>query len=364
MAARSTLGMLPSFEDADADLGGEGLAMVSERPSCLCVVPESMLSDAARAMLEAASRLTVWEGPAPIPRARLLDLVTDVDAVLVTPLERIDADVLDRGQRPRVIATLSAGYDHIDVAAASARGILVCNAPGFNAESVADHTFGLLLAVARRFAEQSAYLRAGRFVDVHVEGVFGQPISGATLGLVGLGTIGTAVARRAVGFGMRVLYFGRTRKPDLETEFGLEWTTLDGLLARSDVVSLHAALTAETRGLIGGRELGLMKPTAILLNTARGGLVDTAALCDVLSAGGIFGAGLDVTDPEPLPMGHALFDYPNVVISPHTGYASKPVLAQMVAAAAEGIADALGGRRPRFLVNAAAWGDFTTARAM
>jgi glyoxylate reductase len=255
----------------------------------------------------------------------------------------------------RVISTIGTGVDHIDLAAATARGIPVCHTPGLNIDAVADHTFALMLAAARRLAEQGRLQREGRSLEVHRRAVFGLTLAGSTLGLVGLGAIGAAVARRARGFGMRVVYASRSRKPDLEAELGLEWMALEDLLRRSDVVSLHAALTPETRGLIGERELALMRPRAVLVNTARGPLVDTAALVAALGSGLLLGAGLDVTDPEPLPVGHPLFELPNAVLTPHTGYASDRTLAAMTGTAIMNLADGLASRRPRSLANPAAW---------
>jgi glyoxylate reductase len=259
------------------------------------------------------------------------------------------------GPRLRVVSSVGTGLDHIDLAASTARGIPVCHTPGLNVDAVADHTFALMLAVARRLAEQGRMQREGQFLEVHRRAVFGRSLAGSTLGLVGPGAIGAAVARRARGFDMRVVYASRSRKPDLEAELGLEWLALADLLRQADVVSLHAALTPQTRGLIGARELALMRPRAVLVNTARGPLIDTAALVAALGAGRLLGAGLDVTDPEPLPAGHPLYDLPNATTSPHTGYASDQTLAAMTGTAIANLVDGLAGRRPRFLANPATW---------
>ncbi len=321
----------------------------------LCTVPADYFPDTVRGEIDAIAGRIAWTGSSPIPRGDVLRLLADADGVLVWPPDRVDTEFLAAATRLRVVSSVGTGVDHIDLAAATARGIPVCHTPGLNVDAVADHTFALMLAVARRLAEQGRLQRDGRSLEVHRRAVFGRALAGSTLGLVGLGAIGAAVARRARGFGMRVLYASRSRKPDLEAELRLEWMALDDLLRQADVVSLHAALTPETRGLIGERELALMRPRAVLVNTARGPLVDTAALVAALGGGHLLGAGLDVTDPEPLPVGHPLFDVPNAVLTPHTGYASDRTLAAMTGTAVANLADGLAGRRPRYLANPAAW---------
>jgi glyoxylate reductase len=321
----------------------------------LCTVPTDYFPAGVRDRFDAIAGRIAWNGTPLIPRDELLRLVGDADGVLVWPLDRLDAEFLAAAPRLRVISSIGTGLDHIDLEAATARGVPVCHTPGLNVDAVADHTMALMLAVARRLAEQGRLQREGRTLEVHRRAIFGRSLAGSTLGLIGLGAIGTAVARRARGFGMCVIYTSRGRKPDLEEALGLEWAALDDLLAQADVVSLHAALTPETRGLIGERELGLMQPRAVLVNTARGPLIDTDALVAALWSGCLLGAGLDVTDPEPLPVGHPLYDLPNAVLTPHTGYASDQTLAAMTGTAIENLADALAGRRPRFLANPVVW---------
>jgi glyoxylate reductase len=289
----------------------------------------------------------------------VLRLLRDADGVLVWPPDRVDAAFLAAAPRLRVISTIGTGLDHIDLAAATHRGILVCHTPGLNVEAVADHAVALMLAVARRLGEQGRLQRDGQFLQVHQRAIFGRALAGATLGVVGLGAIGAAVARRARGFAMPVLYTSRSRKRALEAELGLVWTDLDDLLRRADVVSVHAGLTPETRGLIGARELDLMPAQAVLINTARGALIDTAALVAALQSGHLLGAGLDVTDPEPLPVAHPLFALPNVVLTPHIGYASDQTHVAMTSAALTNLAEALAGRRPPGLANSALWPDET-----
>ena len=309
-------------------------------------------------LLREACDATVWEDPLPLPRADLLRLLPEVEGVMATIFDRLDREALDRAPKLRAISCFGVGYDYVDVPAATERGIVVCNTPGVLAECVADHAFALLLAVGRRLAEHRAYAREGRLVEVQVTpALYGREIGGATLGIIGLGAIGTGVARRARGFAMRVIYTGRTRKPEVEAETGAEWASLDDLLRQADYVSIHTALTPETRGLIGARELALMKPSVVLVNTARGPIVDTEALTAALRDGRLFGAGLDVTDPEPLPRDHPLLSLENALIAPHTGSAGVQTRARMSELAARNLIDALAGRRPRHLVNSEAWRD-------
>ena len=321
----------------------------------LCTIAVGFFPDGVREQLEAIPGMRVWSGSSRIGRDDLRRLLGEVDGILVSPLDRLDAELLAGAPQLRVISSVGTGLDHIDLAAATARGILVCHTPGLNVEAVADHTWALLLAAARRLPEQEHLLREGRYLEAHQRPVFGRSLTGATLGLIGVGAIGAAVARRARGFAMPLLYTSRTRKPDLEMELGLAWVALDDLLRRSDIVSLHAALTPETRGMIGARALALMKPQAVLVNTARGPLVDTDALVTALERGHLLGAGLDVTDPEPLPVGHPLFALPNVILTPHTGYASDQTRAAMTGAAVANLVEGLAGRRPRFLANPEVW---------
>jgi glyoxylate reductase len=242
--------------------------------------------------------LYVPEGNDPMSREELLERASTMEGLLVDAIDPVDREVIEAAPQLRVISSMGAGYDNVDMHAANERGILVCNAPGFSTDNVADHTFGLMIAIARRMIEHNRLLRAGRYHDVHSQVIFGHRVSGATLGIVGLGTIGAAVARRARAFDMPVLYASRSPKPDLEAELELERVDLDDLLRRSDFVSLHTELNAETAGMIGERELSLMKSTAVLVNTSRGSVVDTDALTAALREGRILGAGLDVTDPN------------------------------------------------------------------
>jgi glyoxylate reductase len=313
--------------------------------------------DPALPLLDAALDVRLWEGDTPIPREQFLRVIGDVDGVLVSnATERLDREAMDAAPRLKVISNFGVGVDNVDLPLATERRILVCNTPGVLVETTADHAFALLLAVARRLTEAQQFVRADRWRGWHPKLLVGQEVYGATLGIVGLGAIGTAVARRAAGFNMRVIYASRTRKPDLEQDLGLTWSSLDDLLRQADYVCLTTALTAETRGLISHRELALMKPTAVLVNIARGPIVDPSALYEALKAQRIFGAGLDVTDPEPMRGDDPLLTLDNCLIVPHIGSAGTGARARMAELAATNLIDGLAGRRPHHLVNPGAWG--------
>ena len=280
--------------------------------------------------LRALHDVEVWPGPEPPPRAELLGAVADADGLLSTLTERIDAELIEAAPRLRAIANYGVGYDNIDIEAARARGIAVGNTPDVLTEATADLTFALLLASARRLIEAQAAVPAGQWGTWEPTGWLGLDVHGTTLGVVGLGRIGQAVARRAEGFAMTVL---ATRA-----------TPLDELLERSDFVSLHCPLTPQTLHLIDASALARMKPTAILVNTARGGIVDQAALVEALWAGQIAGAALDVTDPEPPRLGDPLRAAPNLIVLPHIGSATHTARAKMTGLAVENLIAALDGR--------------------
>jgi glyoxylate reductase len=244
-----------------------------------------------------------------------------------------------------VISQCAVGYDNIDVAAATARGIPVGNTPGVLTDATADFAFTLLMAAARRVGEAVDFVRAGHWQTWGLTLLLGQEVYGATLGIVGLGRIGRAVARRARGFDMQVLYHDAVRRPKAEAELGVAYRPLDDLLRESDFVTLHTSLTDETQGLIDARALALMKPTAILINTSRGPVVDTEALYQALKAGQIAYAALDVTDPEPLPAGHKLLTLPNVLVAPHIASATVTSRTQMAIMAVENLLAGLEGER-------------------
>jgi glyoxylate reductase len=273
------------------------------------------------------------------------------DGLLTLLTDRIDESLLSSAPRLRVVSNMATGYDNIDVAAATRHGVLVTRTPGVLAETTADFAFALLLAVARRVAEADRYVRTGKWRTWGPEIMLGHDVHGATLGIIGMGGIGAGVAKRARGFGMPIAYYSRTAKPDLEKQYGMKALALEALLRESDFVTLHAPLTDETRGMIGEAQLRMMKPTAFLINTARGSLIDQGALYRALSEGWIAGAGLDVTDPEPIAADDPLLKLDNLLIAPHIASASVATRSRMAMLAAEQLVQALEGKIPEHVVN-------------
>jgi glyoxylate reductase len=283
----------------------------------------------------------------PPTRDELLEAVRGASGVLATATEKMDGEVMDAaGEGLRVVANMAVGYDNVDVGAAKERGIIVTNTPGVLDETTADVAFMLLLAAARRLGEGERLLRAGRWEWWGPRQLRGLDVWGKSLGIVGMGRIGRAVARRAKGFGMEVLYHNRSRNEDAEKELGARHLELDTLLRESDFVSIHTPLTAETRHLIGERELGLMRETTVLVNTSRGPVVDEAALAEALEEGRIFAAGLDVYEEEPK-VHPKLLELENAVLAPHIGSASVETRDRMAALAAENLRAVLGGEQPK-----------------
>ena len=303
-------------------------------------------------MIRAAADVALWpEADVPPPREVLLEQVGAVDGLLCLLTDRIDAELIAAAPRLRVISNLAVGYDNIDVAAATARGILVCNTPGVLTETTADLAWALIMAAARRVVEADRYLRAGRWRSWSPQLMLGQDIHGAVLGIVGMGRIGQVVARRARGFGMTILYADPEPRPEIEQETGARRVSLETLLRESDFVTLHTPLTEETRHLIGAAQLRAMKRTAVLVNTARGPIVDEEALAEALREGRIFGAALDVFAEEPIRPDSPLLGLENVVLLPHIGSASVATRRRMATMAAENLIAGLKGQRPAHLVN-------------
>jgi glyoxylate reductase len=280
--------------------------------------------------LEAAHRVEVWDGELPPSPMELRVALADAEGLLCMLTERVDGQLLAAAPRLRAIANYAVGYDNIDIVAAAERGVAVGVTPDVLSDATADLAFALLLAAARRLPEAIAAVAAGQWRTWEATRWLGVDVHGATLGIVGLGRIGRAVARRAEGFGMTVL---ATRA-----------TPLEELLGRSDFVSLHCPLSEQTRHLIDERALGLMKPSAILVNTARGGIVDQAALARALREGTIAGAALDVTDPEPPAADDPLLGAPNLIVVPHVGSATLSARSAMTELAVENLLAALAGR--------------------
>ena len=287
----------------------------------------------------------------PMERQQLLSRIGDRDGLLCMITDAVDDELLGRAPRLKMIANMGVGYNHIDIAAATRRSIPVSNTPGVLTDATADLAFTLILAVARRVVEGDRRVREGKFKLWAPFLFLGREVSGKTLGIVGFGRIGRAVARRAAGFGMRVLYHNRSRlTPAEERESPAEYADLNTLLAQADFVSLHVPLSGETRHLIGAAELSRMKPTAYLINTARGPVVDEVALLATLQRGMIAGAGLDVYENEPA-LTPGLADLPNVVLLPHVGSATLETRTAMAAMAARNLIAGLDGQRPPNLVN-------------
>jgi glyoxylate reductase len=270
----------------------------------------------------------------------------DADALVSLLLDRIDEALLERAPNLRVVANCAVGIDNIDLGAATAAGIAVCNTPDVLTEATAELAFALMLTAARRVGEGERLVRAGAWTGWALDQLLGVGLTGKTLGIVGFGRIGQAMARRAMGFGMRVLY----ADPHDVTAGSAQRLTVDDLFATSDVVSLHCPLTPTTAGLVDARRLALMKPTGILVNTARGGCVDEAALAEALETGRLFAAGLDVYAGEPA-IHPRLLASERVVLAPHIGSATTETRTQMAQLCADAVIAVLSGRRPANLVN-------------
>jgi glyoxylate reductase len=267
-----------------------------------------------------------------------------VDAIYTYGHPPVGPALLDRFRGVTVVSNFGVGVDHIDVPAATARGIPVGNTPGVLDGATADLAFSLLLAIGRRVVEGDRYARGPDFLHYDPTYMLGREVHGATLGIIGLGRIGEQVARRARGFDMTVLYHNRRRKPAAEAALGVRFAGRDELLAGADYVVLTVPLTAETRGLIGRAELAKMKRTASLINVARGAVVDAEALAEALAARRLHGAALDVTDPEPLPRDHPLLRLDNVIITPHLGSATEQTRRRMAEISVENLLAGLEGR--------------------
>ena len=292
-----------------------------------------------------------------MPRTELLDRVAGKVGLVAMLTDRVDGELLDRaGPRLRVVANFAVGHDNLDLEACTARGVLATNTPDVVTEATADLAWALLLASARRVAGGDRFLRARRPWVWGPEFFLGFEVHGKTLGVVGLGRIGRAVVRRAAGFGMPVVYTARQRlPPDREAALGVAWRELDQLLAEADFVTIHTGLSEATRHLIGAGQLARMKPTAVLVNTARGPIVDEAALAAALRAGELGAAGLDVFEREP-EVHPDLLGLDNVTVVPHLGTATPETRVAMGMTAADNLLAALEGRRPPNLLNPEALG--------
>ena len=304
------------------------------------------------ALLKRHFRLDLYAHSTAIPRRLLLSRVRSADGLLCLLTERVDAELLAAAPRLKMVATFSVGLDHVDLAACTARGVPVTHTPGVLTETCADFTWALLLAAARRVVEGDRLMRSGGYAGWDPLMLLGTDVHGKTLGLIGFGRIGQAVARRALGFGMKIVYHDLYRPGRaVEKELKARHAGFRELLKVSDFVSVHTDLGPGTRHLIGRREFGLMKPSAVLINAARGPIVDEAALVAALRSGRIGGAGLDVYEREPK-MAPGLAALPNAVLAPHLASASLETRSEMGRLAAQSLVDFLAlGRRPLHLAN-------------
>ncbi len=295
-------------------------------------------------------QVTVRKKKSIVSQAELKTAVKDVDALLCLLTDPVRKPVVEAMKDGKVISTYAVGYNNIDVAAATRKGIAVTNTPGVLTDATADLAFGLLLAAARHLVPGDAFTRKGKFTGWDPMLMLGKPVAGKTLGITGAGRIGAAVARRGVGFGMRIIYFNRSRNEYLESELAAQRVELAELLRDSDFISFHVPLTPETNRMIGKEELNLMKPSVVLVNTARGELIDEKALAAALKSGRIFAAGLDVYEKEPK-VHKALLGLPNVVLAPHLGSATDETRSRMSVIAARNIISVLEGAGDVFCVN-------------
>jgi glyoxylate reductase len=302
------------------------------------------LPESAYQELEKACEVEIWDEEFPPTYEALREKVADKVGLLCLLTDRIDADLIAAAPHLKVISQCAVGYDNIDIQAATARGIAVGNTPGVLTDATADFAFTLMMAAARRLGEAIDYVRAGKWNTWGLTLLMGQEVYGATLGIVGFGRIGQALARRARGFDMHILYSDTARNDAAAKELGAVFCSLDYLLAESDFVSLHVNLTPQTEGMIGEHAFGLMKETAVLVNTARGPIVDPEALYQALKQGKIAAAALDVTDPEPLPAGHKLLTLPNLIVVPHIASATVTSRTRMAMMAVRNLVAGVQGR--------------------
>ena len=310
-------------------------------------VPEQALE-----ILRSVAEVSVWDREdVPPPRQVILRELAQADGVFSLLTDRIDAEVMAAAPRLKVISNFAVGFDNVDIPAATKRGIVVTHTPDVLTETVADFTVCLMLAAARRLVEADRYMRDGKWKTWEPLLLAGQDIHHATLGLIGLGRIGAAVARRAQGFGMQVLYYDVVRREDLERSLSITHRSLDDVLRDSDVISVHVPLSEQTRHLIGRAQFALMKNTAVFVNTSRGPVVDQAALTQALASRRIFAAGIDVFEQEPVSPDDPLLKLDNVIVVPHIASASIPTRIRMATLAAENLVAVLQGKRPPNPVN-------------
>ncbi|MGD2142820.1 MAG: D-glycerate dehydrogenase [Candidatus Bathyarchaeota archaeon] len=304
-------------------------------------------------ILERNANVEVFKGvDEAIPRDLLLTKVSGVKGLLSLLTESIDAEVIDAGEDLEVISNYAVGFNNIDLKAATERGIYVTNTPGILTETTADAAFALLMAAARRIPEADRHIRAGKWIHAWGPRMFiGTDIHGKTLGIIGLGRIGSALVKRAQGFGMKVIYNDVLRQKELEKELGVIFKHRDEVIREADFLSLHVPLTAETHHLIGSNELEAMKNSAFLINTSRGPVVNQRSLYEALCSGAIAGAALDVFEEEPIDPDSPLMGLENIVMTPHLASGSVETRTRMATTAARNLVSVLQGRVPPNLVN-------------
>ena len=315
-------------------------------------ISRRIFREAIEKLEESGHRVEVNDSSRILPKGELIEKIQGKSGLICLLNDKIDAEVLDSNRDLRVISNVAVGYDNIDVGAATERGVIVTNTPGVLTETTADFTFALLLSAARRTPEADRHSRKGEFEEWELmQPHLGVDIYGRTLGIVGMGRIGRAVARRGKGFGMRVLYYDVRRDEEAEGELGAKFTSFDELLRESDFVSIHVPLTKETKGMLGAKEFEKMKTSAILVNAARGGIVDEDALVEALKRGKILGAAIDTHQMEPRVHPELAKMEKHVVLAPHIASASRDTRLKMALMAAENIIVGLKGERPPNLVN-------------
>ena len=304
-------------------------------------------------MLLTKANFEIWRDIEPPVREYFLEQITIADGVVAIPgaTTKMDREAIDAGRNLRIISSYSVGYDHIDVAYATEKGILVTNTPGVLTDATADLAFGLLLMAARRMSEGERLMRSGGWRYWGPRMLLGQQVAGSSLGIIGLGRIGQAMAKRARGFNMKLYYTGRNRKPELEKELGISFLPFEDLLGTCDFISIHCPLSPETRSLIGEKELKMMKKTAILINTSRGHVVDQKALARALKEEWIAGAGLDAFEKEPMDPEDPLLQLDNIAMTPHLGSASTKTREDMAIKAVTNLLAGLEGKTPPDLLN-------------
>jgi glyoxylate reductase len=311
---------------------------------------------AALEMLNQVAHVRQWTGDSILPHDELANAIRDVDGLYCSLADTIDAEIIDAAPRLKVISNQAVGYNNIDIAYATLKGIPVGNTPGVLSGTTADLAFALLMAAARKIAQSDRYIRTGQWKVAWQPGLMlGQDVHNSVLGIIGMGRIGQEMAKRGKGFNMRILYCGHHRLEKIENELGAQYVSLLQLLTESDFVSLHVPLNESTRRLVGKTELDLMKPTAILINTSRGEVIDQSALYAALRSGHIAGAGLDVFEKEPLPLQDGLLALENVVLTPHIGSASMVTRTRMAVVAAENLIAGITGKQLPFCVNPAVY---------